>query len=60
MQLSIILENEQHTKAEVDYVDKASDKDKQCQACRFFKRPDGCVEVIGKIDPKGWCKLWKK
>lgn len=29
-----------------------------CENCVFFRAPDGCYIVTGKIDPEGLCKLW--
>jgi hypothetical protein len=34
--------------------------DKQCSNCKFFTAPDSCQKVAGKIDPKGYCILWRK
>jgi hypothetical protein len=45
-------------KGEVKYQDHPK-KDDYCELCTMFKKPDQCTAVIGKIDPKGWCKLFE-
>ena len=45
-------------KAEVDYsLGKGSDR---CDNCRHFEPPDACELVRGKIEAKGWCKLFSR
>lgn len=34
--------------------------DQECDKCRFFQKPNGCMIVAGKISPKGWCKFYVK
>lgn len=33
---------------------------KECDNCQFFKAPNSCEKVAGKIDPQGYCILWRK
>jgi len=33
---------------------------KECDNCKFFKEPNSCQKVAGKISPKGYCILWRK
>ena len=33
---------------------------KECDRCKFFKRPHSCSVVSGNISPEGWCMLWAK
>ncbi len=32
----------------------------QCSSCRFFKAPNSCQLVAGKISPNGWCSFYAK
>ena len=34
--------------------------DKECDNCNFFVPPNACKTVDGKINPKGWCKIYIK
>lgn len=31
-----------------------------CGICRHFQAPDGCERVVGRINPKAWCRLFSK
>jgi len=42
-------------KAQFKYQDKPGPRGANCAACRFFKKPNGCSIVHGKISPAGWC-----
>ena len=32
--------------------------DYKCWKCRFWRDPDACSAVEGKISPQGWCVIW--
>jgi len=32
--------------------------DYKCKKCKFWKEPDSCQVVEGKIAPGGWCAIW--
>ena len=32
----------------------------RCDNCAFWQTPDACKLVDGKIDPAGWCTLYRK
>jgi hypothetical protein len=40
---------------QLKYQDKPGPKGAECDDCRFFKKPNACSIVPGKISPKGWC-----
>jgi high potential iron-sulfur protein len=42
-------------KKQFKYQDKPGPKGQKCAGCRFFKKPNACVIVTGKISPNGWC-----
>ena len=42
-------------KKQFKYQDKPGPKGEKCAGCRFFKKPDACTIVTGKISPNGWC-----
>ena len=42
-------------KKQFKYQDKPGPKGAKCSGCRFFKKPNGCTIVTGKISPNGWC-----
>lgn len=35
-------------------------KSSHCGICEYFREPDACAKVSGKIDPAYWCELFKK
>jgi hypothetical protein len=47
-------------KKQFKYQDKPGPKNEKCAACKFFKAPNGCTIVTGKISPNGWCVAWAK
>ena len=47
-------------KKQFKYQDKPGPKGEKCSGCRFFKKPNGCTIVHGKISPNGWCIAWAK
>ena len=32
----------------------------RCDNCSFWQTPSSCTLVDGKIDPAGWCSLYRK
>jgi hypothetical protein len=44
-------------KSNVDY--SLGMKAAHCGVCAHFLPPDACEEVMGKIDPRYWCKLFR-
>ena len=47
-------------KKQFHYKDKPGPGGKKCDGCRFFRKPNGCTIVTGKISPNGWCIAWAK
>jgi hypothetical protein len=47
-------------KKQFKYQDKPGPKGAKCSGCRFFRKPNGCTIVHGKISPNGWCIAWAK
>ncbi len=47
-------------KKQFKYQDKPGPRGQKCSGCRFFKKPNGCSIVHGKISPNGWCIAWAK
>jgi hypothetical protein len=47
-------------KKQFKYQDKPGPKGAKCDGCRFFRKPNGCTIVHGKISPNGWCIAWAK
>ena len=47
-------------KKQFKYQDKPGPGGKKCDGCRFFRKPNGCTIVKGKISPNGWCIAWAK
>jgi hypothetical protein len=47
-------------KKQFKYVDKPGPKGAKCSGCRFFRKPNACTIVHGKISPNGWCIAWAK
>ena len=47
-------------KKQFKYQDKPGKGGQKCVGCRFFKKPNGCTIVHGKISPNGWCIAWAK
>lgn len=45
-------------KRQFRYQDHPSTKGQKCSGCRFFRKPDRCSIVTGKISPNGWCIAW--
>jgi len=33
---------------------------RECDACKFFRKPHSCTVVSGTISREGWCMLWAK
>jgi hypothetical protein len=42
-------------KKQFKYQDKPGPHGQKCAGCRFFKKPNACTIVTGKISPNGWC-----
>ena len=42
------------------YQDHPGPGGKKCSGCRFFRKPNACSIVTGKISPDGWCIAWAK
>lgn len=32
--------------------------DYKCKKCRFWRDPNACSVVGGRISPRGWCTIW--
>ncbi|HEX5274403.1 MAG TPA: high-potential iron-sulfur protein [Candidatus Rubrimentiphilum sp.] len=47
-------------KKQFHYQDKPGPGGRKCSGCRFFRRPNACSIVHGKISPNGWCIAWAK
>ena len=47
-------------KKQFKYQDKPGPHNQKCSGCRFFRKPNGCTIVHGKISPNGWCIAWAK
>ncbi len=47
-------------KKQFKYQDKPGPNGAKCVGCRFFKKPNACTIVHGKISPNGWCIAWAK
>jgi hypothetical protein len=47
-------------KKQFKYQDKPGPKGAKCVGCRFFRKPNACTIVHGKISPNGWCIAWAK
>ena len=47
-------------KKQFHYQDKPGKNGQKCSGCRFFKKPNACSIVTGKISPNGWCIAWVK
>ena len=47
-------------KKQFKYQDKPGKNGQHCSGCRFFKKPNACSIVHGKISPNGWCISWSK
>jgi len=47
-------------KKQYKYQDKPGKNGQKCAGCRFFKAPNACTIVTGKISPNGWCIAWAK
>ena len=47
-------------KKQFHYQDKPGPGSKKCAGCRFFRKPNACSIVAGKISPNGWCIAWAK
>ncbi len=47
-------------KKQFKYQDKPGPHGQKCSGCRFFKKPNACTIVHGKISPNGWCIAWAK
>ena len=47
-------------KKQFKYQDKPGPHGQKCSGCRFFRRPNSCSIVHGKISPNGWCTAWSK
>jgi len=48
------------TKKQFKYIDKPGPHGQKCSGCRFFRKPNACTIVHGKISPNGWCIAWAK
>ena len=48
------------SKKQFKYQDKPGPKGQKCDGCRFFRKPNACTLVDGKISPNGWCIAWAK
>ena len=47
-------------KKQFKYQDKPGPGGQKCAGCRFFRKPNACTIVKGKISPNGWCIAWAK
>lgn len=47
-------------KKQFKYQDHPGPGGRKCSGCRFFKKPNGCSIVHGRISPNGWCIAWAK
>ena len=47
-------------KKQFKYQDKPGPNGQKCAGCRFFRKPNACTIVHGKISPNGWCIAWAK
>jgi 8-oxo-dGTP diphosphatase len=64
-----ILLKQKVAKNEVDYTEESNTSDR-CATCKSFVKVEGqdelarepgeCIKVLGKVSPRGWCKLYVK
>lgn len=47
------------SKEQTDYTPNGSEAE-HCSICAHYINPTTCEVVIGRIQPEGWCKLWRK
>jgi High potential iron-sulfur protein len=47
-------------KKQFKYQDTPGPNGAICANCRFFRKPNACTIVHGKISPKGWCIAYAK
>jgi hypothetical protein len=47
-------------KKQFKYQDKPGPGGAKCASCRFFRKPNACTIVQGKISPNGWCIAYAK
>ncbi len=47
-----------YTKAQAQYKDYS--RENKCMHCVYFKKPNKCRIVIGKISPNGSSNYWRK
>jgi len=47
-------------KKQFHYQDNPGPHGQKCAGCRFFRAPNGCTIVTGRISPNGWCIAWAK
>ncbi len=52
------IDKDKFTKTEVDYSEGY--KPAHCGICEHFLRPHSCEIVAGLIEPKMWCRKFKK
>jgi hypothetical protein len=52
------IDKDKFTKESVNY--SLGYKPAHCGICQHFLRPSACELVAGQIDPKYWCKKFKK
>jgi hypothetical protein len=48
-----------HSKAEAGYQPRPY-KGQICKLCTMWRPPNGCTAVAGYINPKGWCRWYKR
>jgi hypothetical protein len=47
-------------KKAVAYTDDHGTSSEQCSKCEYYQSATVCKIVIGKINPGGWCKKFKR
>lgn len=47
------------SKEQVRYTDSGTDAE-HCSICTHYLNPTTCEVVVGRIVPRGWCKLFAK
>ena len=56
-----VAEKGKFTKQQVAYIPFSPPPvfwDYKCKKCKFWKEPDSCTTVEGKISPRGYCVIW--
>ena len=49
-----------YSKYQVKYEPEASNPKEHCSICEHWLGKNQCEIVVGKINPEGWCKEFKR